>query len=221
MIARGHDSLRTGTTSRPTATPPISAPSGYGGIAVSRTRPRRCHPAVSTNHLFSLKDPTPFTSTPTVVRAADRSLRYCTPCWHCSARFATALDDAAQCSAKVTPFRVMAATAAEGQPAPEGLHRDGVTLVTALPVGRHNAVDGQGTVVDTMGNTLLTTMLREPGILLLGGLRDPARCLTHPAGRPDRHRPPRCARDYVRCSVRAMRSSTNPVRSPCRAAEAR
>jgi hypothetical protein len=83
-------------------------------------------------------------------------------------RFATALDDAAEYSAKVTPFRVMASPAVEGQPTPEGLHRDGVTLVTALLIGRHNAAGDQSTVVDTTGKTLLTTTLREPGTLLLG-----------------------------------------------------
>jgi hypothetical protein len=35
-------------------------------------------------------------------------------------RIATALDDAAEWSAKVTPFLVLASTAAEGQPTPEG-----------------------------------------------------------------------------------------------------
>jgi hypothetical protein len=82
--------------------------------------------------------------------------------------FATALDDAAEWSAKVTPFRVMASMAAEGQPAPEGMHRDGVTLVTSLLVGRRNAAGGESTVVDMTGKTLLTTTLREPGTLLLG-----------------------------------------------------
>ena len=83
-------------------------------------------------------------------------------------RIATALDDAAEWSAKVTPFRVLASTAAEGRPTPEGLHRDGVTLVTSLVIGRHNATGGQTTVVDMTGKTLLTTTLCEPGTLLLG-----------------------------------------------------
>lgn len=82
--------------------------------------------------------------------------------------FATALDDAADWSAKVTPFRVVASAAADGHPTPEGLHRDGVTLVTSLLIGRHNATGGQSTVVDMTGQTLLTTTLCEPGTLLLG-----------------------------------------------------
>src|SRR3954447_23703451 len=62
-------------------------------------------------------------------------------------RISTALDDAPEWSAKVTPFRVLAAAGDEGQPTPEGLHRDGVTLVTSLLIGRLNATGGKSTVV--------------------------------------------------------------------------
>ena len=83
-------------------------------------------------------------------------------------RIATALDDVAEWSAKVTPFRVLASGHAEGQPTPEGMHRDGVTLVASLLIGRANATGGESTVVDMTGETLLVTTLREPGTLLLG-----------------------------------------------------
>jgi hypothetical protein len=81
---------------------------------------------------------------------------------------ATALDDAAAWDAKVTPFRVLASADDAGQPTPEGMHRDGVTLVTSLLIGRHNAVGGESTVTDMAGNKVLTTTLTEPGTLLLG-----------------------------------------------------
>lgn len=81
---------------------------------------------------------------------------------------AVALDDVAQWSAKVTPFRVLASADDEGQPTPEGLHRDGVTLVTSLLIARRNAVGGESEVVDANGRQLLATTLREPGTLLLG-----------------------------------------------------
>jgi hypothetical protein len=58
-------------------------------------------------------------------------------------RLATALDDASEWSAKVTPFRVLATTDDASQPTPEGMHRDGVTLVTSLLIGRHNATGGE------------------------------------------------------------------------------
>jgi hypothetical protein len=83
-------------------------------------------------------------------------------------RIATALDDVAQWSAKVTPFRVLASGHTDGQPTPEGLHRDGVTLVSSLLIGRGNATGGESTVVDMTGETLLVATLREPGTLLLG-----------------------------------------------------
>jgi hypothetical protein len=83
-------------------------------------------------------------------------------------RVAMALDDVAQWSAKVTPFRVLASADDKGQPTPEGLHRDGVTLVTALLIARHNAVGGESQVFDTNGRRLLATTLDEPGTLLLG-----------------------------------------------------
>ncbi|HZA09217.1 2OG-Fe dioxygenase family protein [Mycobacterium sp.] len=81
---------------------------------------------------------------------------------------ATALDDLPEWSAKVTPFRVFASADAAGQPTPEGLHRDGVTLVTSLLIGRRNAAGGESAVYDLDGRRLLTTTLSEPGTLLLG-----------------------------------------------------
>lgn len=83
-------------------------------------------------------------------------------------RFATALDDVAEWTVKVHPFRVVASADGDGSPTPEGLHRDGVTLVTSLLVDRRNAVGGESTVLDGDGRPLLTTTLSEPGTLLLG-----------------------------------------------------
>jgi hypothetical protein len=83
-------------------------------------------------------------------------------------RLATALDDVAQWNAKVTPFRVLASERDEGQPTPEGLHRDGVTLVTSLLIRRHNAVGGESTVAHMNRRRLLSATLSETGTLLLG-----------------------------------------------------
>lgn len=82
--------------------------------------------------------------------------------------FATALDDKPEWHAKVTPFRVVASADDQGQPTPEGMHRDGVTLVTSLLIGRCNAVGGESTVTAMDGNRMLATTLTEPGTLLLG-----------------------------------------------------
>ena len=42
-------------------------------------------------------------------------------------------------------------------PTPEGVHRDGVTLVSSLLVGRQNAVGGASSVYDPDGVRLLET----------------------------------------------------------------
>jgi len=81
---------------------------------------------------------------------------------------ATVLEDTAEWDAKVTPFRVLASGDGGGQPTPEGLHRDGVTLVTSLLVDRHNAGGGESSVVDLDGHQLLKTTMSEPGTLLMG-----------------------------------------------------
>jgi len=83
-------------------------------------------------------------------------------------QLAAALDDVATWNAKVTPFRVLASAGDQGQPTPEGLHRDGVTLVTSLLIRRRNATGGESSVFDMDGNRLIATTLAEPGTLLLG-----------------------------------------------------
>jgi hypothetical protein len=81
---------------------------------------------------------------------------------------AMVLADAAEWDVKVTPFRVLATADGTGQPTPEGMHRDGVTLVTSLLIGRRNALGGESTVTDLAGREVLATTLEEPGTLLVG-----------------------------------------------------
>ncbi|OBF80581.1 hypothetical protein A5791_08200 [Mycobacterium sp. 852002-51163_SCH5372311] len=83
-------------------------------------------------------------------------------------RVADSLDAVAEWNVKVHPFRIEAPAHGDGRPTPEGLHRDGVTLVSSLLVGRRNAIGGESTVCDLSGHTLATTTLEEPGTLLLG-----------------------------------------------------
>jgi hypothetical protein len=82
------------------------------------------------------------------------------------ARVASSLDDVAEWNVKVYPFRTRSSDA--GHPTPEGLHRDGVTLVSTLLIDRRNAIGGESSVCDSGGRRLLTTTLAEPGTLLLG-----------------------------------------------------
>lgn len=86
-------------------------------------------------------------------------------------QLATTLDDRAEWSAKVTPFRVLTSADGQGNPTPEGLHRDGVTLVSSLLIGRSNATGGESMVYDMEGNLLLRTTLSRPGTMLLGADR--------------------------------------------------
>ncbi|OBI10575.1 2OG-Fe dioxygenase family protein [Mycobacterium scrofulaceum] len=83
-------------------------------------------------------------------------------------RVAAALDDVADWDVKVHPFRVRSLSEDGGHPTPEGVHRDGVTLVSSLLVGRRNAIGGESTVCDLDGKRLLATTLAEPGTLMLG-----------------------------------------------------
>lgn len=103
-------------------------------------------------------------------------------------RVATALDDPAVWKVHVHPFRVVATAEADGLPTPEGRHRDGVTLVSSLLVGRQNATGGESSVFDPDGRLLLTTTLSEPGALLLGDDRRTLHSVSpvHPV---DRSRP--------------------------------
>ncbi|MET9319112.1 2OG-Fe dioxygenase family protein [Streptomyces sp. NPDC003038] len=81
---------------------------------------------------------------------------------------ASCLDDPPEWTVKVHPFRVVASAGLQGQPTPEGVHRDGVTLVSSLLISRRNAVGGQSAVFHPQGEVLLTTTMTEPGTLLLG-----------------------------------------------------
>ncbi|VFA97213.1 2OG-Fe dioxygenase family protein [Nocardia cyriacigeorgica] len=81
---------------------------------------------------------------------------------------ASALEDPPAWHVKVHPFRVVASAAVHGLAAPEGRHRDGVTLVSSLLIDRHNALGGAGTVFAPDGTVLLSATLDQPGDLLLG-----------------------------------------------------
>ncbi|MGA5168738.1 MULTISPECIES: 2OG-Fe dioxygenase family protein [Streptomyces] len=81
---------------------------------------------------------------------------------------AACLGDTDEWDVKVHPFRVVASTDSQGAPTPEGMHRDGVALVTSLLIGRENATGGESAVRDPDGGEVLTTTLGERGTLLLG-----------------------------------------------------
>lgn len=78
------------------------------------------------------------------------------------------VDGTTKWNIKVTPIRTTATKDEAGEPTPEGRHRDGVTFITSLMIGRRNLTGGESTVYAEDGELLVTTTLREPGDILLG-----------------------------------------------------
>lgn len=77
------------------------------------------------------------------------------------------LEDTAEWIVRVHPFRVIAQPDTLGRPTPEGRHKDGVTLVSSLLLGRENVTGGRSTLYDPDGREIAAHTLSEPGTLLL------------------------------------------------------
>jgi hypothetical protein len=79
----------------------------------------------------------------------------------------SAVDGTSRWNVKVTPIRIIAAQDQAGQPTPEGRHSDGGTFITSLMIGRSNVTGGESSVCTEDGDCLLSTVLSEPGDILL------------------------------------------------------
>ncbi|MFD4553518.1 2OG-Fe dioxygenase family protein [Streptomyces sp. NPDC058469] len=77
------------------------------------------------------------------------------------------VDGTRKWNVKVTPIRIIAAQDQDGQPTPEGQHRDGATFITSLMIGRNNVAGGESSIFAEAGERLVTTTLSEPGEILL------------------------------------------------------
>ncbi|MFE6053967.1 2OG-Fe dioxygenase family protein [Kitasatospora sp. NPDC056446] len=99
-------------------------------------------------------------------------------------RLFSAVDGTAVWNIKLHPYRITAGEEV-GHPAPEGRHRDGVTFITSLLIGRDNVEGGESAVYTDAGEHLLTTTLARPGDLLLGDDRRTLHSVTpvHPVDR--------------------------------------
>lgn len=64
-------------------------------------------------------------------------------------------------------FRILATPDAEGQPTPEGLHRDGRHWVFIMLVDRHNITGGETLIADNDARPLARFTLTQPGDALL------------------------------------------------------
>lgn len=79
----------------------------------------------------------------------------------------TGVDGTNRWNVKVTPIRIIATQDQDGQPTPEGRHRDGATFITSLMIGRNNVTGGESSIYTDDGDCLVTTTLSEPGDILL------------------------------------------------------
>lgn len=82
----------------------------------------------------------------------------------------SALTDAhgnARWDIKLHPYRITAHAHTVGHPAPEGRHRDGVTYIGAMMIGRHHVEGGTSAVFSNDGRELTTVTLEHRGQLLL------------------------------------------------------
>ncbi|MFJ3581242.1 2OG-Fe dioxygenase family protein [Streptomyces sp. NPDC090127] len=93
------------------------------------------------------------------------------------------VDGTKKWNIKVTPIRTVATKDQAGEPTPEGRHKDGVTFITSLMIGRGNVTGGESTVSTEDGELLVTTTLSEPGDILLGDDRRTLHAVT--AVRPE------------------------------------
>jgi hypothetical protein len=82
-------------------------------------------------------------------------------------RIFSAVDKTQRWLIKLHPVRIIAGSVM-GQPAPEGLHRDGVTFVGSLLIDRLNITGGQSSVYTADGELLRTVTLSQRGDLLIG-----------------------------------------------------
>jgi hypothetical protein len=93
------------------------------------------------------------------------------------------VDRTTKWNVKVTPIRIIATRDQQGQPTPEGRHRDGATFITSLMIGRNNVTGGESSVYTDDDVLLVSTTLCEPGDILLGDDRRTLHGVT--ALRPD------------------------------------
>lgn len=68
---------------------------------------------------------------------------------------------------KIHPYRIIATEGTLGEPAPEGLHQDGVDYVIAFMIKRVNIIGGESYIADTNKNIIKKTTLKKPGDFIL------------------------------------------------------
>jgi hypothetical protein len=65
-----------------------------------------------------------------------------------------------------------------GKPAPEGLHRDGVTFIMTMMIDRHQIIGGESAVRSNSGQQLVTLTLSRRGEILMSDDRNTMHSVT-------------------------------------------
>jgi len=82
-------------------------------------------------------------------------------------RLFSAVEGISEWGVDLHPFRIVTSSAQLGKPAPQGRHRDGVTFVTTVLLGRTNVIGGESSLYTDAGEPVTATTLREPGEALI------------------------------------------------------
>ncbi|NOU89354.1 hypothetical protein GC102_26955 [Paenibacillus sp. LMG 31460] len=70
------------------------------------------------------------------------------------------LEGSSNWEVSLHPIRILARTNEQGEPAPEGVHRDGVTYIFMMVVARDNVLGGESTIYDNERNPLKSVTLQ-------------------------------------------------------------
>ncbi|MBB4642966.1 2OG-Fe dioxygenase family protein [Rhizorhapis suberifaciens] len=83
-------------------------------------------------------------------------------------KICSAADEHSRWNIKLHPYRIVASEGQQGEPAPEGLHRDGVDYIISLLVRRMNVVGGVSYIADRDRNIIGSAELVQPGDFVMG-----------------------------------------------------
>ncbi len=87
-------------------------------------------------------------------------------------RIVSAASDHRRWNIKLHPYRILAREGVSGEPAPEGLHQDGVDFIVSYMVKRVNVTGGVSTVTDLGKQLLGDVELNRPNDFVVGDDRN-------------------------------------------------
>jgi len=69
---------------------------------------------------------------------------------------------------RLHPYRILAKQNEQGNPTPEGLHRDGVDYIVSMMISRRNVIGGETTITDNNMQALWQRTLQNPLDIMIG-----------------------------------------------------